>query len=265
MNLSRACVAALFVVAMGCKRKHVSVASVPELLYPSCDGGAVSPGEVIASASLRAGPNSNEPTVVERYELRHRDCLTVLTGRQEWLRQSTDVEIVYDDRLLPLRAWKRMTIPGVSRADGSADIRRYELRGPEVTITRRVASGPRTYEILRGERPTVVIGPGRGTLTPWIRRAHLQPGGAVREHALDMREMLERLRPVTLRRDPDLYVAAIGRTVRVYTVYGRESVFADETDTVIGDLGGMLPSDRVTTPAPPPMPMYGAPDPVRTP
>jgi len=87
----------------------------------------------------------------------------------------------------------------------------------------------------------------------------------VREHVLDMRELLETLRPVTLRRDPDLYVAALGRTVRVYTVYGRESVFADESDTVIGDLAGMLPADRVTTPAPLPMPRYGEPDPVHTP
>jgi hypothetical protein len=265
MNLSRVCLAALCVVAMGCKRKHVPVASVPELPYPSCDGGALPPGELLASGSLRAGPNANEPTVVERFELRQRDCLVVLTGRQEWLRQSTDVEVVYDRDLLPLRAWKRMTIPGVTRADGNADIRRYELRGPEVTITRRVAGGARTYEILRGERPTVVLGPGRGTLTPWLRRARLQPGGAVREHVLDMRELLETLRPVTLRRDPDLYVAALGRTVRVYTVYGRESVFADEHDTVIGDLGGMLPSDRVSAPAPAPMPLYGVPDPLHTP
>ncbi len=80
-----------------------------------------------------------------------------------------------------------------------------------------------------------------------------------------MREMLEKLAPVTLRRDQDLFVAAIGRTVRVYTVFGRETVFADEHDTVIGDLGGMLPSELVRSPAPPPMPMYGAPDPVHTP
>lgn len=265
MNLYRVCIAALFVVAMGCKRKHIAVASVPDFGYPSCDGGVGGAGELLASGSLRAGPNSNEPTVVERFELRRRECLTVLTGRQEWLRQSTDVEIVYDADLLPLRAWKRMTIPGVARADGSADIRRYELRGSEVTITRRVAGGATTYEILRGPRPTVVIGPGRGLLTAWLRRARLQPGGAVREHVLDMREMLEKLAPVTLRRDQDLFVAAIGRTVRVYTVFGRETVFADEHDTVIGDLGGMLPSELVRSPAPPPMPMYGAPDPVHTP
>ncbi len=265
MKLSRALVLAALVVVGGCKRKHVPVASVPELPYPSCGASALPAGEVLASASLRAGPDSNEPTVVERYELRQRACLYVLTGRQEWLRQSTDVEVVYDDALRPLRAWKRMTIPGVSREDGNADIRRYELRGPEVTIARRVAGGPRSYEILRGQRPTVVIAPGRGVLTPWLRRARLQPGGAVREYALDMREQLEVIRPVTLRRDPDLFVPALGRTVRVYTIYGRESVYADEHDAVIGDLGGMLPPERVASPMPRPTPMYGAPDPLHTP
>ncbi len=266
MKLTRALLTAFtLLVSAGCRRKHVSVATVQELPYPSCSDGGTAEGEALAAGSLRAGPTANEPSVVERFELRRRDCLFVLTARQEWLRQSSDVEVVYDREMLPLRAWKRMTIPGVSRSDGNADIRRYELRGPEVTITRRVSGGPRTYEILRGERPSVVIGPGRGTLTPWIRRAHLQPGGAVREHVLDMRELLETLRPVTLRRDPDLYVPALGRTVRVYTVYGRESVFADETDAVIGDLAGMLPADRVSTPAPLPMPRYGEPDPVHTP
>ncbi len=265
MNLPRALLVALALAAVACKRKHVPVASVPELPYPSCGGAALPAGELVAEGSLRAGPDHNEPSVVERFEMRRRDCLYVLTARQEWARMSSDVEVVYDRDLVPLRAWKRMTIPGVSRADGNADIRRYELRTPEVTITRRVAGGARTYEVLRGERPTVIIGPGRGTLTPWLRRARLAVGGAVREQALDMRELLETLRPVTLRRDPDLYVPALGRTVRVYTVYGRESVYADEHDTVLGDLAGMLPSDRVHTPAPRPMPMYGAPDPLHTP
>lgn len=247
-----------------CRRKHIPVTSVPQIPYPSCDAGDPGPGAVLASGRLRAGPNAVEQSVVERYELRQRACLRVMTVRQEWPLNVADVEVVYDEDLLPLRAWKRMTLPGVRTADGQADIRLYELRTPEVTITRR-ARGARTYEVLRGPRPTVVIGPGRGILTAWIRRAHLAVGASVREYALDMRAMLETLAPVTLRRDPDLEVPALGRRVRVYTVFGRESVYADESDAVLGDLAGMLPSDRVGSPEPAPMPVYGAPDPVHTP
>jgi hypothetical protein len=258
--------ALLLIAALAaCRRKHVAVASVPELPYPTCDGAALPPGSVVASGHLRAGPSAVEQTVVERYELRDRGCAFALTARQEWPLNVSDIEVVYDRALLPLRAWKRMTLPGVQRADGQADIRRYELRTPEVTITRRVASGARTYEILRGQRPSVVIGPGRGLLTAWLRRARLPVGGAVREYALDMREMLEVIRPVTLRREADQYIAGLGRVVRVYTVYGREGIYADETDAVVGDLAGMLPADRVRTPAPAPMPRYGEPDPMRTP
>lgn len=253
-------------LALGaCRRKHLPVSSVPELPYPTCDGAPLPAGEVLASGSLRAGPTAIEQSVVERFELRRRACLHVFTARQEWPLNVSDVEVVYDDGLMPLRAWKRMTLPGVRSADGNADIRRYELRTPEVSITRRVGGAPRTYELLRGQRPTVVIGPGRGLFTAWIRRVHLAPGSSVREYALDMREMVEVIRAVTLRRDPDQHVAALGRTVRVYTVYGRESVYADENDTVLGDLAGMLPADRVATPAPAPMPRYGEPDSIHTP
>jgi hypothetical protein len=62
-----------------------------------------------------------------------------------------------------------------------------------------------------------------------------------------------------------MFLPWLGRTVRVYTVYGRETVFADETDAVIGDLAGLRPHELAGTPVPTPMPMYGTPDPVHTP
>ncbi len=176
-----------------------------------------------------------------------------------------DAEIVYDDHLLPLRAWRRLTIPGVRRADGNADIRRYEFRTPEVTVTRRLANGTRDFEIIRGARPRAVLATGRGSVTAWIQRARLPIGGRLREWVFDMRQPLEELREVTLRRERDLYVPDYRRAVRVYTIYGRDSLFADETDSVIGDLGGSRPHELLGTPAPPPMPMYGTPDPLRTP
>jgi hypothetical protein len=251
-------------LAPACRRKHLPVSSVPQLPYPQCGPGALPVGDVLAEGHLRSGPFSVEQLIDEHFSLRQRDCLLVLTVRQEWPLGVADVEVVYDRSWLPLRAWKRMTLPGVRRADGMADIRRYELRTPSITIT-RLSNGARSYEILRGDRPTVVLGPGRGLLTAWIRRAHLGVGGRVREVALDIREALEVVRPVTLRREPDQYMAEYGRSLRVYTVYGRESVFVDEHDVVVGDLAGLRQDAVLHTPAPPPLPLYGAPDPVNTP
>lgn len=251
-------------LAGACRRKHVPVGSVPQLRYPDCGRGPLPEGELLAEGHLRSGPFSVEQLITERFALRRRDCLHTVTVRQEWPLNVADLEVVYDSSWLPLRAWKRMTLPGVRRADGMADIRRYELRTPSITIT-RLHYGVRSYEVLRGERPTVVLGPGRGLLTAWIRRAHLAVGGRVREVALDIREPIEAVRQVTLRREPDQRVAEYGRALRVYTVYGRESVFADERDVVVGDLAGLRQDAVLRTPAPPALPRYGAPDPVHTP
>ncbi len=267
MSRGGAALVALLAAALlsgGCRRKHIPVSSVPQIPYPSCGRDPLPEGEVLAEGYLRSGEFSVERLISERFTLRRRDCLHTVTVRQEWPLNVADVEVVYDDQWVPLRAWKRMTLPGVHRTDGMADIRRYELRTPAIALT-KLSNGVRTYELLRGERPTVVLGPGRGLITAWIRRAHLGVGGRVREVALDIRESLEVVRQVTLRREPDQYVAEYGRALRVYTVYGRESVFADEHDVVVGDLAGLRANAVLRTPAPPPLPLYGTPDPVHTP
>lgn len=254
---------ALLTLAAGCRRKHVPVARATELPYPACPAGPLPVGETLAEGSLRAAPNALEPDVTERFTLVRRDCLTVFTTRQDWHMNVSEVEVVFDARGVPLRAWKRMTIPGAR--DGAADIRRYELRTPEVVITRTAPDHPRGFELLRGGTPSAVIGPGRGLLTVWIQRAHLAVGQRVRETVLDMRELVEKIRPVTLRREPDMVHPDFGRRVRVYTVYGRETVFTDDNDVVIGDLGGLRPADRVPGPAPAPLPVPDPADPVHTP
>ena len=71
----------------------------------------------------------------------------------------------------------------------------------------------------------------------WIKRARLAPGEKVRELVLDIRA-LEKIELVTLLREPDMDHEELGR-VRVYTFYGRETVFADEQDRIVGDLAGM--------------------------
>jgi hypothetical protein len=260
-----ALLAALLATLPACRRKHIPVASVPEIPYPTCNGAPIpATGELVASGSMRAGPTSLDPNVVERYEIRHRGCVYVASVRQEWPLGTADAEVVFDEQWLPLRAWRRTTIPGSRRADGSADIRRYELRTPEVTVKRRGPEGV-SYEIIRGGHPRAVVGPGRGLITAWIHRAHLREGERSREVVLDFREVVERVQEVTLRREPDMFVDWLGRNARVYTIYGREPIFTDEHDNVIGDLSGMRPAALVTTPAPPAVPMYGTPDPVGTP
>ncbi|MGO9836681.1 MAG: hypothetical protein ACLP1X_21000 [Polyangiaceae bacterium] len=258
-----------------CKRKHVPVDAVPELGYPSCgNDGAADAGQLVAKGHLRSGPYSQEKNVVERFELVRTACGYTLKSRQEWPLDISDVEVHYDASFTPLWAWKRMTIAGSRRGDGNADIRRYELRTGEVFIKRRVASGEVTLEKLLaggrmkvpgGARVGAVVGPGRGVITAWLKRARLPVGGKIRELVLDFRDMFETLEMATLERNPDRVEPSLGKTLRVYTFYGRETVFADDDDVVVGDLAGMRPSASLSTPEPEPLPTYGGADPVRTP
>ncbi len=263
---------ALSLAFPACKRKHVTIDPPTELAYPAC--ADASAGIVVAKGHLRAGPTMREQTVVESFDLTKGACGFVLRAREEWPLMAADIEIVYDADLNPIRAWKRMTIPGVTNADGKADIRSYDMRTPELTLKRRAPDGAITFEHLKpggkttpvpGARVTAVIGPGRGVLTAWIRRAKLGVGEKRRELVLDFREMVETLSEVTLARDDDRVEPSMGRTVRVYTIYGREPIFTDENDVVVGDLAGLRPSSTIPTPLPAPMPMYGEPDPIHTP
>jgi hypothetical protein len=269
-------VLAVAVASAGCKRKHVPVDAVPELGYPACADGGDDRGDPVAEGHIRAGPTSSERNVVERFELRRTSCGYTLRSRQEWPLAIADVEVRYDATLAPLWAWKRLTMAGSRRPDGNADIRRYELRTGDVFIKRRDPDGEVTLQkLLPGGRASVpagakveaIVGPGRGTITPWLQRAHLPEGGKTRMLVLDFRDMVESLEEATLERSADQVEPSYGegKKVRVYTFFGRETVFADEHDVVIGDLAGMRTSDSLTNPEPPALPDYGGPDPVHTP
>jgi hypothetical protein len=267
-------VALALLFATGCKRKHVPVGAVPELGFPTCvDAGATEVGSLVGQGNLRAGPFSAEKNVVERFELRRTSCGYEFHSRQEWPLAIADVEVRYDESLTPLWAWKRLTIAGSQRADGNADIRRYELRTGEVFIKRRDADDKVTLEKLLpggrldvppGARAGAMVGPGRGVITAWLQRAKLPVGAKTRDLVLDFRDMFESLEEGTLERNPDLYEPSLG-TVRAYTFFGKETVFADDHDVVIGDLSGMRPAASLITPEPPPLPTYGGADPVHTP
>jgi hypothetical protein len=227
----------------------------------------------VASGHLRSGPTSNDKNVVERFDLRRTACGYTFHGRQEWPLDISDVEVRYDANLTPIWAWKRMTLAASQRPDGSADIRRYELRTGGVFIKKRDPAGEALEHLMpsgrikvpEGARVGAVIGPGRGVITAWLKRAKLPVGGKTDELVLDFRSMVEALEIASLERMPDQFEPSFGRKVRVYTYYGQDTVFADDDDVVIGDLAGMRPSDSLATPEPPPLPTFGGADPVHTP
>jgi hypothetical protein len=255
------------VALSGCnkfRRKHIPVESVPDRGYPTCQGAVPPPGELVGEGHLRSGPTHPDKTIVERFSVRQRDCLWSATVRQEWPMGTADLEVLYDASFLPLRIWKRMSLPGSKQPAKELDIRRYDLRAEPVEVKRRHPDGHVDYELIKGERPRAVIGPGRGLISMWIRRARLQPGHKVREVIIDVRGGLETIEPVTLLREPDLQHPELGK-VRVYTFYGRETVFADANDIVVGDLAGLRPHALLESPPPAAIPLFAPLDPVHTP
>ena len=261
----RMCLLGLALGVVGCKGpKRTTVDHVERQPYPDCGHGELPPGEVLGAGVLRPLDARGEG-YVERFEVRRRDCLIVTTARLESPFELTDLEIVYDASGTPLRVWRRNTLAVTPHANGTPDIALYELRGDIPTLIHRTPDGSVTYQTLAGGRPAAVISRARGLLTPWLQKANLQVGEAVHDVVIDLGTADLIRADAMLRREPDLARARLGRTVRVYTVYGRDAVFADDANVVIGDLAGLVPADRVRSPMPPPRPTFGGADPVHTP
>lgn len=246
--------------------KRVPADDVTSYAYPRCEGGTE---EVLVDRTLRAGPRNPDQDVVEQYRFVRESCRIVATVTQTWSRSITEVEVIYDLAWKPLRAWKRTHIPVRDHAPRLFDIRRYELRAGAANVIIGGGEEGMSRFWFRGGAPLAVVGPGRGLIYAFIQRAKregtLAVGEKLRVPVLDFRNPVERVEPVTLRRDPDRHDEVLGRTVRVYTVFGRESVFADEHDVIIGDLAGLVPAEEVRTPIPTVLMPESPPDPARTP
>ncbi len=247
------------------RQVHHAVPSVPQLAYPQCpgadsDAGASAlwrGGEALVSTQLEALPMAIDRGSWERFELRARGCHRVVTVHREGPQSVLDSEVVFDDAMRPIRAWRRIGRPALRGIQ--YDTRTYEFRTPVVTITRVEANGTRTYEELRSkEKATVVIAPGAAAMTVWIQSARLSEGTRVDAWVLDLRKPLEFARRSTLRREQDMQVDGLGR-VRVYAL-DEEGFFTDASDRVIGTLSGMrelragasLPMEVDGQPAPEP-------------
>jgi hypothetical protein len=248
------------------RQVHVRVPSVPQLPYPQCGDVALDTanlwrgGELLVSTISEALPTGADRGTWERFELRARACHRVVTVHREGPQSVIDCEVVLDESMRPIRAWRRIGRPG--RQGIQYDTRTYEFRTPFVTITRVDEHGHRTYEELRSkEKPTVVIAPGSAALTTWIQSARLQEGMSAVAWVLDLRQPLERAWRSTLRRERDMDVEGLGR-VRVYAL-DEESFFTDANDRVVGTLSGMRELPR-GAPLPVEIDSQSAPEPWRT-
>jgi hypothetical protein len=253
-------VAALFALLACVEMPRQRVDALPDRGYPSCAPDAPTAAPIQVEGALRAGPVMREQSVVESFSIHDRGCHVVYTGHEEWSMGATDLEIVLDAERRPQRIYRRFTAPGGQEPARRTQVSVFDLRGEHVELTRRSPTGELERLLYRAPTPGVVIATGRGVLSLWLQRAHLAVGGRVREPALDIRESVEVVRDVTLARLEDRDDARLGR-VRVYTIYGREPVYADENDVVVGDMMGLVPAAMVSAPLAPPTPTDGPPRP----
>ncbi|MGB0678500.1 MAG: hypothetical protein ACPGUV_02435 [Polyangiales bacterium] len=244
---------------LGCGRNAQSAAPKPLLPYPACEGkSALHGGTELAGGTLRAGPWMRNRDVVERFVLYDRGCVYVMRVHQAWPLGISDVDAVFDRDYRPLRVWMRTMMPSRDgRRVAAQDTRLVEMRRLPVRFERRGRSDRRRARVLAQTRPIAAIGPGRTLLTAWLRAAQLAPGNKERGPVLDLRGAPV-VRPTTLVRRPDRWVRPLRRRLRVYTFLGRETIYADDNDTVVADLAGLWPASKVSAPMPPALPTGSA-------
>ncbi len=175
---------------------------------------------------------------METLELRSDPCGFEIRAQQEWSLGHSEIVAAFDPQRRVQRVWKRNTMPGRGDISTRSDLRVFRIRDAGVVLRQRRPLADIENFVLRGRMPNALIAPGRLSLTMWLQKANLAVGGRVREPVLDVRERIELLRDVTLQRLADTEVEGLG-TVRVYTIYGREPVYANQQNVIVGDMMGM--------------------------
>lgn len=230
----------LFAGCEGCLPRS-EVAEVEVHPEPACDGQALGEGEVIAEGTLQNGPTMLED-VTEHFVIRNHGCVNSIEVEQTWARQVTQVRALFDDSWNPIWMHKVMWAPADEAATRNERI--YEFRNEPATMTETAADGEVTHRYFRGGQPTRIVGPGRALFAAWVFADPIDVGETRRFTTLDTRELFESVDEVAMRRDPDLE-PTVGDPSRVYTFFGRESVFTDEHGVVIGDLAGLRRSEEL--------------------
>ncbi len=222
--------------------QHVEATQIPELGYPRCDiASDENPTKRVYEGLLQSGASMTQQHIVEHYKVWRNRCFTRIELTQSWPLNVTYVEAFFDPQGRPLWVWKQQSIPGVDEARAKPDIRRYDLRTQPITLKHRDTRGKLHRKRIRGPKPKALIGPGRGLLSAWIQQAQLEVGDKKRVPVLDVRG-LELIKKVTLKREPNRRLDQHPKPLRVYTIYGREAVFTNANNWVIGDLQGLRPA-----------------------
>lgn len=169
----------LLALLSSCRRKHVPVA--PRRRSSRTPPARPTPARGWSSrASSARRPTRWNPDVTERFSLEDRGCLRAFIARQDWHMNVSEVEGASRP---PGHA-----PAGVEAHDHPRCAQRRRRGGHSVATSCALPrwSSPGEAWVRPGasrscgERPTVVIGPGRGLLSVWIRRANLGVGERVR-------------------------------------------------------------------------------------
>lgn len=240
------------------------VDSVPTQEYPAWASALLADDtSIVARATLRGRQGAIESSTVEQMVLREGPQGSVARVRVDRPLQRITYDAVYDAAGKPLRFWRRVSVPGVLPA--RIDVRLFELRTQPIAISHRDPDGARDFaQMRRNESPIALIGEAFSLLTPWIRHANLAVGGVVRGRSLDT-DKGGVMRNAALRRSEDMNMPEHGGRVRVYRVYGRDVVFANDQNIVVGSLSGFVSIDPNGPAMPPQASEDERVDPTRTP
>ena len=198
-------------------------------------------------------------------------------SRQEWPLAIADVEVRYDATLTPhlgleahdhrrVAARRRQRRHPPLRASDRGGVHQAARRRREASRSRNCCPGGR-MTVPAGARAGAMVGPGRGVITAWLKRAKLPVGGKTEELVLDFRGHARVPRGSgRSSATPTSTSRRSGRTVRVYTFFGQgDGVRRRRRRRHRRPRRDAPERSPSRPPSPRPLPTYGGADPVHTP
>lgn len=157
------------------------------------------------------------------------DCLTVYDSKHEWNLGKNHNRLWVDDKGQPLLLKKEVWV-------GKKPEEKFFQWNTKLAAL--MLKMNQDFFRFKGELPLRVLTVGRYLLSAWIEAANLPVGGKERARVLDAREPFEKIKFITLMRKEDRQDSGLGR-VRVYTIFGREPIYTNAQNHVVGDMWGM--------------------------